>query len=665
MIKRAFLFSCLLLFTAVSINAAPKDVEISSPDQSVKVTVHIDEGIRFTLVVDHKTIMRNSKIGMVLSTDNGRDLKVKKVTKNTVSEIIEAPFYKVPNFSVAYQLSKIFLSNNLCLEFRVFDNGMAYRFLTDGLKDKEYLVYNEVEDFHFTDDFFSYIPYSTNKKKPEAMAFQATYDMGKLSKQDNSNLAFLPLTVACGSSSNPDMKLTVMESDLESYPGMFVQMDNNSVNGVFAKYPKSFEYYSWRMQKYVTNTEEYIAKCQGDRSFPWRIFAVSRHDKEMPMNHLVYALASPNRIGDTSWIKPGKVAWDWWNDWGITGVDFKAGINTDTYKYYIDFASEYGLEYVVLDEGWYDPKSGNMLSVIDDIDLPELISYAKSKNVKIVLWTVFNVLDKNLELICKKYSELGVAGFKVDFLDRDDQEAVEMTYRIADVCAKYHLLLDYHGIYKPTGLNRTYPNVINFESVFGMEEAKWTKHDEKDMPLYDVTFPFIRMQSGPVDFTPGGMRNATAKDFQPVYSNPMTMGTRCHQLAMYVIHDSPFTMLADNPSCYLKEPEFTRFMAEIPTIFDNTLILDGKVGEYIITARKKDNKWYVAGQTNWQEREFELDLNKIGNLSGSKVVLYTDGLNADKNASDYKVSVFVASSDTPIKIHMASGGGFVCCISDK
>ncbi len=357
------------------------------------------------------------------------------------------------------------------------------------------------------------------------------------------------------------------------------------------------------------------------------------------------------------------MAWDWWNDWGITGVDFKAGINTETYKHYIDFAADYGLNYIILDEGWYDPKSGNMLSVIDDLDLSSLIEHANQKNVKIILWTVFNVLDKNLDLICKKYSDMGIAGFKVDFLDRDDQEAVEMIYRIADVCARYHLLLDYHGIYKPTGLNRTYPNVINFESVFGMEEAKWTKHDEKDMPLYDVTFPFIRMQCGSVDFTPGGMRNATAKDFQPVYANPMTMGTRCHQLAMYVVHDSPLTMLADNPTSYMREPEFTRFMAQIPTIFDNTVILDGKLGEFIVTARKSGTDWYLAGQTNWSERDITLDLSQLGTPTLYNAIIYSDGMNADKNASDYQVIQKTINTATPFKIHMASGGGFVCKLS--
>ena len=353
------------------------------------------------------------------------------------------------------------------------------------------------------------------------------------------------------------------------------------------------------------------------------------------------------------------MAWDWWNDWGITGVDFQAGINMDTYKYYIDFASAYGLDYIILDEGWYNPKSGDMLTTIDAIDLPELVRYGQSKNVRIILWTVFNVLDKDLEAACRKYADMGIAGFKVDFLDRDDQEGVDMIYRIADACARHHLMLDYHGIYKPTGINRTYPNIVNFESVFGMEEAKWTKHDEKDMPQYDVTFPFIRMQCGFVDFTPGGMRNATAKDFQPIYYNPLTMGTRCHQLAMYVIHDSPLTMLADNPTAYMAEPEYTKFVAGIPTVFDETRILDGKMGEYIVTARRKGSTWYIGGQTNWTGRDLTVDLSQLGLKAGAKAIVYRDGVNAERNGCDYKTEIRNVSGSDKITIHLASGGGFV------
>ena len=663
--KTAKVFLLGLCLLPHLLHATNKDLEISSPDKLIKVSVSVNESITYSVNVDGKKVLSPSVIDLELmdvgktSIVNFKNAKIKKVVNGTESEIVISPFYRVPSFTVHYNFSKIIFSNDLTIEFRVFNEGVAYRYETTGMKNMDYKVKNEIADFNFSEDYQCYIPYSTNPKKPEAMAFQATYNVDLLSKQPSDNLGFLPLTVCCGDDHNPELKLTLMESDLEDYPGMFIRPSGNTLQGWFSSYPSSFDYYAWRVQKYVTATNDYIAQCRGNRTFPWRIMAVSRKDTEMPVNNLVYALASPNRIGDTSWIKPGMVAWDWWNDWGITGVDFPAGINMDTYKYYIDFASSYGLDYIILDEGWYDPKSGDMLTTIDDINLPELISYGKSKNVRIILWTVFNVLDKDLEAACKKYSDMGIAGFKVDFLDRDDQEGVNMIYRIADVCAKHHLMLDYHGIYKPTGINRTYPNIINFESVFGMEEAKWTKHDEKDMPLYDVTFPFIRMQCGFVDFTPGGMRNATAKDFQPIYYNPLTMGTRCHQLAMYIIHDSPLTMLADSPTSYESEPEYTRFLSCIPTIFDETQILNGKMGEYIVTARRKGNVWYVGGQTNWNSRDLTIDLSPL-KLSGDiDALIYSDGMNAEKNGCDYKVEKKKLNSGNLLQLHLASGGGFV------
>ena len=336
----------------------------------------------------------------------------------------------------------------------------------------------------------------------------------------------------------------------------------------------------------------------------------------------------------------------------------------DTYKYYIDFAAENGIEFTVLDEGWYDPKSGDMLTVIPELDLPKLVHYAKSKNVDIILWTVFNVLDEQLEAACKKYAELGISGFKVDFLDRDDQTAVEMVYRIAEATAKHKLTLDLHGIYKPTGLNRTFPNIINFESVFGMEEMKWSTV-EKDMMQYDVIMPYIRMMAGPVDYTPGAMRNASKKDFKDIYYNPMSQGTRCHQLAAYIVHDSPLTMLADNPTIYRKEQECTDFIVSIPnTGIDETRILQGKMGEYIVSARRAGTDWYIGGMTNWEPREVILELSFLD--SGDyTATIFKDGANAAKQAADYKKEEQVVTSQTRLKLLMAPGGGIAISLKKR
>jgi len=535
--------------------------------------------------------------------------------------------------------------------FRAYNEGVAYRFYTT--QSSDIIIKEEQAEFNFKEDYTAYLPYTTNDKKPMAMAYQNVYDITPLSKAQP-KLAFLPVTVDCGS-----VKLTLLESDLEAYPGMFVQSQQGKygLKGVFAPYPAKTDFYPWRKQEYVTETTDFISRSRGSRSYPWRVLAITEKDTDMPVNNLVYALASPNRIGDTSWIKTGKVAWDWWNDWNLKGVPFKAGINMDTYKYYIDFASRNGLEFIVLDEGWYDPKSGDMLTVIPELDLTELIAYGKSKGVEIVLWTVFNVLDSQLEAACKKYADMGIKGFKVDFLDRDDQTAVEMVYRIAEMTARYKLTLDLHGIYKPTGINRTYPHIINFESVFGMEEVKWTDI-KNNMPLYDVTFPYIRMMAGPVDYTPGAMRNATKADWRAMYYTPASMGTRCHQLAAYIVHDSPFTMLCDAPTNYLNEQECVDFIASLPVEVDSTFIASGELGKYIVTVRKKDVNWYIGGMTNWDERDVQLDFSFLPEGMSYTAVLFKDGVNANKQAEDYRKETIRIDKDSRLTLHLASGGGF-------
>lgn len=635
---------------------------VSSPDGRLTLEVSVDNDIKYSVYDEGKIVMKDNVAGMTFA--GIKESKYENVSVNgTVKEDIFAPNYKFSTVHSEYNRMVCNFKNGVNIEFRVYDSGVAYRFFTTSTK-KNWTVENETAEFHFATDAIAYLPYSTNEKNPKAMAFQATYDAAPLSQSKNLE-AFLPATVDCGSS-----KVTILESDVEGYPGMFVKGSASTLKAEFAKYPKTFDFYPWRVQKYVTDTEDYIAKGKGNRTFPWRVMAITNKDTEMPTNTLVYELASPSRIkGDISWIKPGKVAWDWWNDWGISNVDFKAGINQQTYKYYIDFAAKNGLEYIVLDEGWYNPKSGDMLTVIPDIDLKGLVEYGKQKNVGIILWTVFNVLDSQLDEACQKYSEMGIKGFKVDFLDRYDQEGVEMIYRIADRCAQSKLMLDYHGIFAPQGIQRTYPNVINFEAVFGMEEVKWTEREKgtengksydrpsKDMPAYDVTFPFIRGMAGYVDFTPGGFRNATAADFQPMYYNPMTMGTRCHQLAHYIVHDSPLTMLADNPTIYMKEKECTDFIASLPSVYEEMRCVQGEMGKYIVIARRRGNCWYIAGETNWEGRDLTVDLSFLG--SGKyNMTLMKDGVNADKAATDYKIESKTVSASDRITIHLAQGGGF-------
>ncbi|MGA9405613.1 MAG: glycoside hydrolase family 97 catalytic domain-containing protein, partial [Bacteroidota bacterium] len=387
-----------------------------------------------------------------------------------------------------------------------------------------------------------------------------------------------------------------------------------------------------------------------------RAIAISRSDKELLNNDIVQKLASPPRIADLSWIKPGQVAWDWWNDWNISHVDFKAGINTPTYKYYIDFAAANKIPYIIMDGGWSEML--NLTKVVPAINLQEIIDYGKQKNVDVILWASWYAVTQQMDSIFPLYSKMGVKGFKIDFVDRDDQIAVASLYAIAKKAAEYHLLVDYHGVFKPTGLQRTYPNVIGFEGVKGLENYKWAVEDQ---PRYVVSIPYIRMLAGPMDYTPGAMRNAVKANFRPINNNPLSQGTRCAQLAMYVVFNAPLQMLSDNPTAYIKEQECTDFIANVPTTFDETVPLDGKVGEFVAVARRKGETWYVGAITNWDARNLALPFSFLGD-GAYEATIFKDGINADRDGTDYKKEAVKISSKDTLNIQLSPGGGWVARI---
>jgi alpha-glucosidase len=403
----------------------------------------------------------------------------------------------------------------------------------------------------------------------------------------------------------------------------------------------------------------YIAELQGPKSFPWRAMVISDEDKQLVESELIYKLASDNVIENPEWIKPGKVAWDWWNALNVYGVDFESGVNNATYKYYIDFASEYGLEYIILDEGWYH--LDDIMNVVDEIDVQELVDYGKERNVDVILWVVWKALDDKLTEALDQFEKWGVKGIKIDFMQRDDQWMVNFYEKIARECAQRKLLVDYHGAYKPAGLERKYPNVISSEGVKGLENAKWSEQPD---PELNVTLPFIRMVAGPMDYTPGAMINATKENFRDVFNSPMSPGTRCHQLAMYVVFESPLQMLADNPSNYYREPEAMKFLKEVPSVWDETRVLEAKVGDYILIARRSGETWFVGAMTDWSPRSIELNLNFLeeGNYS---LQLWQDGINASKYAADFKMDTKNVSNNSKIKIEMAPGGGWAAIITKK
>ncbi|WP_219921574.1 glycoside hydrolase family 97 protein [Rufibacter sp. XAAS-G3-1] len=650
--------------------SAQQNHVLESPNGKIKVTIDLQNQLRYAVHHEADVVIAPSPISMQLT--NGETLgakpQVKNTKRNSVNKTIQAPVYKRAEIQDKYNELVLYFKGDYSVIFRAYDDGVAYRFATS--RKKDFLVQNEEASFNFPADHTAIVPYvklekktSTEKKTTIEQqfwnSFENVYTYSPLSKLNPKNLAFLPLAVEVTN----QKKVVITEADLESYPGMFLINKNGtpSLSGLFAPFPKRVEQGGHnQLQLLVKERENYIAKAKGTRTFPWRVMVISSEDKELADSDMVYKLATPSRVKDASWVKPGKVAWDWWNAWNIEGVDFKSGINNATYKYYIDFAAANKIEYVILDEGWAVNLKADLLQVIPEIDLKELVAYGKQKNVGIILWAGYHALDRDMENVAKHYADMGVKGFKVDFMDRDDQQAVDFYYRTAEVGAKYKLLIDFHGSYKPTGMQRTYPNVINFEGVHGLEQMKWSDPDV-DQVTYDVTMPYIRMLAGPVDYTQGAMRNAAKDNYRPVRSEPMSQGTRVRQLAQYVIFESPFNMLADSPSNYLKEEESTAFISTVPVVWDNTVALSGKIGEHLAIARRKGDIWYVGALTNWDAREMELDLSFLGE-GKYKAEIFRDGVNADRKASDYKHETIDVPQSKKLKISMAPGGGYVARI---
>ena len=449
------LLALATLFIIYGSNLSAKDYTVSSPNGKNVATV--DDSLNITVSHSGKQVMAIKADQTyclfphweqnvpTLGLKRSHTGNIKGARTSRIAESIQAPFYRQRKFDIEGNQLDLKLRDGFGMQVRAYDEGVAYRFYTTNKKGT--IIADETADFCFPEDAKAWFAYSTNDEKPFAMAFQNYYDETHLSKAKDKYI-FLPATIESG-----DVKVTILESDLRAYPGMFVKADGLHLRAAFAKYPKRMDYYKWRGMSYVAETEDYIAKSKGPRTYPWRVMAITEQDTEMPVNNLVYALATPNQIGSTDWIKPGKVAWDWWNDWNLKGVDFEAGINTRTYQYYIDFAAKNHIPYVVLDEGWYDSSKGDIMNPIPAIDLQGLIDYGREKGVSIALWTVFNVLDEHLTEACEKYAKMGVKGWKVDFMDRNDQTAVEMAERLAKTCAQYQLFLDYHGFYAPTGMS--------------------------------------------------------------------------------------------------------------------------------------------------------------------------------------------------------------------
>ncbi|HZN07578.1 MAG TPA: glycoside hydrolase family 97 protein [Pyrinomonadaceae bacterium] len=643
----AFALAALLLFV---IHTHGATYELSSPNKKLNLRIDVGPKIEYDLLLNQTPLLENSTL--VLDVEHrklGIAPQVVSATPATVNRDFLVPVpLKSGRIREHYNELRLQFKDSYTVVFRLYNEGMAYRFETS-LPQNTVRVYNEDATLSFAGNFHVFYPkedgfFSHNERE---FLYLPLKDIPAAS------LASIPVIV----DANGRAKLMIADADVANYPGLWFRGNSNTtLSATFPGFPLTEELKGDR-DFTVTKTADYIAETKGTRTFPWRIVGVAETDADLITNQLVYLLAQPSQVDDTSWIKPGKVAWDWYNANNIYGVDFKSGINTATYKYYIDFASKHGIEYIILDEGWY--KLGNLLQVVPEMNIEELVAYGKQKNVGIILWVVWKTLDDQFGPAFDQFTRWGVKGLKVDFMQRDDQKLMDFYQRVCREAAKRKLLVDFHGGIRAATMTRTWPNLLTNEGVRGLEQTKWSKYAN---PEHNVTLPFTRMLVGPMDYTPGAMANSGAeRNFAAVFERPMSLGTRCHQLAMYVVYESPLQMLADSPSHYLREPEIMNFLGPVPTVWHETLVLDAKMGDYVVIARRRNEDWYVGAMTDWTGRELQLSLTFLG---GGRYELdqYKDGVNAERTGSDYQRVKSNVDNKTRLSIKLAPGGGWAARI---
>lgn len=635
--------------------------QLSSPDGGLCASVKsADKQLIYSLALDGRTLLDESPVSMTLSDG----------TVFGASRVRRAVSTKGDGFrSLTLSLG------NCSLELRCYNEGFSWRWRAP--RRKAYEVLSEQVSFRPSGDWPLRVSYThKNDASLESQFeddFENVYACAPLSEWDRKHLGVIPLLVEAPQG----VKMVLAESDVISYPGMFLYpAADGGLEGRFAAYPKREEQGGHnRLQFHVCERENYIARCDGSaRDFPWRVVCVSREDRQLAANRLVERLATPCPAdADFSWVKPGKVAWDWLCQYDLRGMDFVPGVNTPTYKAFIDFAARHGIEYVILDEGWAVKYADDLMQIVPEINLPEIIAYGASKGVDIILWAGYSAFAKDIEGVCRHYAALGVKGFKVDFLDRNDQKMMDFMRKTAEIAARYRLVIDFHGCTPPCGWQRRYPNILNYEGIFGLEQMRKRPFPKYDMVKFDVSAPFIRFLAGSADYTPGSFRNATAANWHPVKSEPISQGTRCRQLAEYVVFDAPLQMLSGSPALYEMEPQCAEFLYRVPTVWDETRVLEGKVGEYIVTARRKGATWYIGALTDWAARDFTLDLSALASASAilrpageessvaASVEAWEDGPASERIASDWRKRDFTSVSS--LQIHLAPGGGWAGIVS--
>ncbi|WP_278700935.1 glycoside hydrolase family 97 protein [Phocaeicola sartorii] len=619
---------------------------VNSPDSRITVNVETGTNTTYSVTFHGKVILNPSPISMTFDNGTviGRNMEVKKVERFTQNQVLKPVVRQKSEQIIDHYNEMVLDADRYKLYFRVYNDGLAYRFHTDfpdSLK-----VLNEEVTYCFPEDYNTLFP----EERSMLSAQQPLFKPMKLSEIGTDRFCSTPILIKV----DENARIFISESDLESYPGMFLRKQGkNELAGKFAAVSLE-DYKTDDRQIFPTKRADYIARVNGTRNYPWRAMIVAENDANLITNQLIYKLA-PEAEGDYSWVRPGKIAWDWYNALILTGVDFKCGINNDTYKYYIDFASKYGIEYVVIDDGWSE--AWDVTKTIPEINMEELVAYGKKKNVDLILWVSWAPFREKIDEAFDKFCQWGIKGIKMDFMNRDDQEMVDFYYEVARKAAAHKMLVDFHGAYKPTGWLRTFPNVLTSEGVAGLENHKWGSFVT---PKHNVTLPFTRMVAGPMDYTPGAMINFHEKDHKIWFNLPASVGTRCHQLGMYVVYESPLQMLADSPSNYYREPVCMEFLSQVPVVWDETRVLKASVGEYVIVARRHGDAWYIGGMAGEQGQKFEIDLDFI---KGNKTLTYwEDGVNVDMNANDVARRTRKVKQGDKITITMYDGGGYAAVI---
>jgi hypothetical protein len=636
----------LCLMMAWGSLAFAENYTVNSPDSRITVNVETGTNTTYSVTFHGKVILNPSPISMTFDNGTviGRNMEVKKVERFTQNQVLKPVVRQKSEQIIDHYNEMVLDADRYKLYFRVYNDGLAYRFHTDfpdSLK-----VLNEEVTYCFPEDYNTLFP----EERSMLSAQQPLFKPMKLSEIGTDRFCSTPILIKV----DENARIFISESDLESYPGMFLRKQGkNELAGKFAAVSLE-DYKTDDRQIFPTKRADYIARVNGTRNYPWRAMIVAENDANLITNQLIYKLA-PEAEGDYSWVRPGKIAWDWYNALILTGVDFKCGINNDTYKYYIDFASKYGIEYVVIDDGWSE--AWDVTKTIPEINMEELVAYGKKKNVDLILWVSWAPFREKIDEAFDKFSQWGIKGIKMDFMNRDDQEMVDFYYEVARKAATHKMLVDFHGAYKPTGWLRTFPNVLTSEGVAGLENHKWGSFVT---PKHNVTLPFTRMVAGPMDYTPGAMINFHEKDHKIWFNLPASVGTRCHQLGMYVVYESPLQMLADSPSNYYREPVCMEFLSQVPVVWDETRVLKASVGEYVIVARRHGDAWYIGGMAGEKGQKFEIDLDFI---KGNKTLTYwEDGVNVDMNANDVARRTRKVKQGDKITITMYDGGGYAAVI---